>query len=370
MNIVSANLARSSVQTSSNANQLQHGAQVTVKDKAAYKVSKTALPPPLPAITILPAHPIDINRRALAQSTRYIAAQSKMRDTSDSVRIDVQGLEDVTGDVSIIPARDLLESQSTSKKQDFDAAGILLAVAQEQRAITTTPKLGEMSVAIVDELEENYIFNSSWICPVSTCIDHHKRFSSRLEWRRHTRTHFKGMGCAHSDCHWSVLIYKDLDNLLAHTKSCHWLPSDDTCKRFKCQSCFHNLNRSDYLDHLDDCIVHMVQREASGKARPCPMSSCDHHLTDFPSRYHRGLHLFHCHMSAWMRHYIVTDCKRCPKWFELENQFTRHILENHNNRTLKCHCCGFWFNEEKYLEHFNSCYFFLMELTTRSSTSF
>ena len=303
MNIAPADLARSSVLPSPNANDLQHEVQVTVRDKAAYKVSKTALPPHLPAITILPAHPIDINHRALAQSKRYIAAQSRVRETSNSVRIDVQGLEDVTGDVSLIPARNSLESQSTSEGQDLDAAGILLAVAQEQRAITTTPGTEDMSVAIVDEPEESYIFNSSWICPVSTCTDHHKRFSSKLEWGRHTRTHFEGMGCGHSDCHWSISTFKDLDCLVAHTKLGHRLASEDTGKHFKCQSCFYNLSQSDYLDHLDDCIVHMVEREASGKARPCPVSSCDHHLTDFPSKYHRGLHLLECHMVAWMRHY-------------------------------------------------------------------
>ena len=86
------------------------------------------------------------------------------------MRVDVQGFGDVTGDVSVIPARNSLESQSTPEGQDFDAAGILLAVAQEPRAMSTTPELGDLSAVAVDEPEDNAILKISRTCPISTCV--------------------------------------------------------------------------------------------------------------------------------------------------------------------------------------------------------
>ena len=356
MTIAPANLARSSVQPSSNSSRLQHDAYVTAEDKAAYKISQPALPPHPPAITILPAHPIDINRRALAQSNRYIAAHSKVQETNDSVRIDVQSLGDITGDVSFIPARDPLESQSTTERHDFDAAELLLAVAQEPRAISTTPELGDMLAATVDGPEEDAMSISSWTCPVSTCIDHRKRFSSKKERDIHTRTHFEGMGCGHSDCHQSIIIFKESDNLFAHTKFFHRQSSDDTGKHFKCQSCTQDLCQSDYLDHFEDCMVRTVERKALGNARPCPVSSCDHHLIDFGSTYLRDQHLFQCHCGPLICNHNLMDCKQCFKLFALIND-------------AFCPGLDFRLKAEKYLEHFDNCYFFLTELT-RSPTSF
>ena len=285
MTIAPANLTRSLVQSSSSA---KHGAQVTAKDKAAYKVSEPALPPDLPAIMVLPAHPIDINRRALAQSTRYIA---KTRKTSDSVRVDLQKLGGVTGDVGIIPARDSLESYSTPKGQDFDAAGILLAVSQEPRAISTTPELGDMPAATVDEPEEDAYFKSSWTCPVSTCMNHH-RFLLKLERDKHIMTHFGGMSCDHIWCRsYSFKQKYGLQDLKNHIRI-HYCTklNTDHYKDLKCQICFHELSRSDYLDHLDDCIVHILEHEASGKAPLCPKRWYDHLFIDFLPRYLRSHH--------------------------------------------------------------------------------
>ena len=339
---------------------------MTVKDEAAHKISQPALPPHPPAITILRAHPIDINRRALAQSKRYIAAQSKSQETNDSVRIDVQRLEAVTGDVSVIPAQDSLESQSIPIGQDFDAAGKLLAVAQEPRAIWTIPELENMSTAIVDEPEEDALSTSSWTCPVSTCIDHRKMFSSKTKRDKHTRTHFEGMGCGHSACSLSTSIFKDIKHLFAHTKFVHCVSVYDTGKHFKCQSCTQEFKRSDYLDHLDDCMVRTIERKALGNARPCPVSSCDHHLIDFGSTFLRGQHLFQCHSSAREHHNAMSGCEQCSKTFELD---TRHIfLENHEKK-LWCPYCRLGLNGKNFFEHFDDCYYFLMMLRMRFSAS-
>ena len=300
-------------------------------DKAAYKVSEPALPPRFPAITVLPAHPIDINRRALAQSTRYSAALSKKRKTCDSVRIDVERLEDVTRDVSVIPARDSLEPQSTPTGQDFDVAGILLTVAQEPRAISTSTELGDMLAAAVDEPEEDATFTSSRTCPVGTCVDHHKRFLSKLETDKHARTHFEGMICGHFQCRASTFLFKESNRMFAHTKLAHPISIYDTGKPFKCQRCTQNFTQSDYLDHFDDCMVRTVKRKALGNAAPCPVSSCYHHLRDFGSTCLRGQHLLQWHSTLSMRLKVMIGCKQCSKSFALDN-FIRHVLENHDNR--------------------------------------
>ena len=369
MTFALANLARSSVQPSSNVNQLQHDGQMTVKDKAAYKVSQSALPPHPPAITVLPAHPIDVNHRALAQSKRYIAAQSKVQETNDSVRIDAQRLEGVTGDACVEPARDSFESKSTPIRQDYDAAGILLAVAQEPRNISTTPELGDMLSATVDEPEEDAISISWWTCPVSTCTDHHKRFLSKSERDKHTRTHCEGMLCGHSQCDQSTFMFKESKHMFVHISSVHRISFYDTGKHFRCRSCIQELSQSDYLDHFDDCMVRTVEREASGNAAPCPVSWCDHHLIDFGSTHLRGEHLFQCHSTARMHHEAVSGCKQCSETSEFDNSVRRHFLENHKNK-FWCSYCIYGFHGQKFLEHFNNCHSFLSELTQRSPTSF
>lgn len=65
--------------------------------------------------------------------------------------------------------------------------------------------------------------------------------------------------------------------------------------------------------------------------------------------------MFQCHSSAWISNETVRNCNQCSKSFEVENELTRHVLEKHWTRTF-CPCRGFWFNEEKFVEHFNNCY--------------
>lgn len=257
---------------------------MTAKDKAAYNVPELAMPPNLPTITVLPAHPIDINRRALAQSTRYIAARSEERKTSDSVPVDVQEF----GDVSVAQGRYPNAAQLIPEEQDIDAAGTLLAVAHEQRVISTTPVFGDMSVTTVDE-PEVYTRCEVWSCPFEFCRS--IEYSRKEERDKHIMTHVRGGFCDHIFCRLGSLKQKfwplqDLKN--------HLLFGHDDYDRLECQTCFHELSRSAYLDHLDDCIVNLVESKGSGKAPPCPMPWCNDHLTDFPSRHPRRQVLLQC----------------------------------------------------------------------------
>ena len=342
---------------------------MTAEDKAAHKVSRPALPPHPPAITVLPAYPTNINRRALAQSKRCIAAQSKVQQTNDIVRIDVQDLENVTGDVSVLPAQALLQSPFTPEGQDFDAAGILLAVAHQPSTISTTGELGDTLAATVDELEEDAVFKPSWTCPVSTCIDHRKGFLSKLERDKHTRAHFEGMGCGHFDCHASDFIYNESKHMSAHTQLFHPASVYDTHKRFKCQSCTQEFEHNDYLDHFDDCMIRTVERKALGNAAPCPVSTCDHHLIDFGSTYLRGQHLLQYHLTAPTCIKALTGCKQCSKAFGLD-KFKCHVLENHENGPLNCNYCDMWLCRERFIEHFDRCHEFLTDLRRIYSEGF
>ncbi|KAL9136154.1 MAG: hypothetical protein Q9175_002632 [Cornicularia normoerica] len=118
-----------SVQPSPYADRLQYGAPLPVKDKATYKLSDPSLLPHIPAFTILPAHAININLRALAQSSRYIVTQSVAQETKDILRGDSQRVEDV----SVVQARDGFESRITPEEQNLDAAEILVEVAKGQQ---------------------------------------------------------------------------------------------------------------------------------------------------------------------------------------------------------------------------------------------
>ena len=344
-----------------------------MKDKATYTVSEPALPPHLPAITVLPAHPIDINRRALAQSKRYIAARWKKRKASDSVRLDGQEFGDIAGGVSVRQARDWLKLQFTPEVQDLYAAGTLLAVTQEQPAITRTPELEDMSIATVDEPDKDILFKSSWTSPFSTCKDYHKRYSLKGERNKHTMMHIEGMRCGHTVCRWSSSIYESTQDVEVLEKPVR--KSDDpfnydkSYPQFECKNCSQNFNQLDYIDHLDGCVLHTVEREASENTRPCPVSSCDEHLTNIPSRYLRGQHLFLCHLDAWMRRIIVMRCNTCSRSFGLRSPdrvFERHISENHEKVLLCPICCRSQPNEWRLFAHFDTCYTRYMENAMRS----
>ena len=230
-----------------------------------------------------------------------------------------------------------------------------------------------MSAAIVDEPKEEAISKASWTCQFSTCKDYHKRCLLEGERIKHTMTHIGGMRCDHTVCRWSFFNYHsihDAEVLKTHVRKSHDpLNHERSYMEIECQNCSQNFNQSDYIDHLDNCGVRTVNREALENAQPCPVSSCDHHHMDIPSRYLRGQHLFQCHLNAWMRRIIVMGCNMCSRSFGLrfpDRVFKRHISENHENVLLCPICCSSQLNERRLFAHFDTCYTVYMENAMQS----
>lgn len=169
------------MQPSPYANRVQYSVSLPVKGRAANKSSKLPLLPHLPAFTVLPADASVFNRRALSQSTRYIAAQSKAQVTEDVVRGDVQQVRDLR----FIQAGDGFESRLITKEQDLDAAEILVTAAKEQHPICKATDTGTTSVDTDGEIEFDATMEYLQR-PICEC--HHKGFPLRAERDKHTST--------------------------------------------------------------------------------------------------------------------------------------------------------------------------------------
>ena len=137
------------MQPSPYADQPQYGALFPAKDKAAQRNPELPLLPHLPAFTVLPASADIINLRALAQSSRYLAAQSKVQETKDIARDRTQRI----GGVNNTPAQDGLESRIIAEEQDLDAAGILTKAANEQHSISIATYTESRSIDTGNETE-------------------------------------------------------------------------------------------------------------------------------------------------------------------------------------------------------------------------
>lgn len=368
------------MQPSPYADRLQYGAPLPVKDKATYKLSDPSLLPHIPAFTILPAHAININLRALAQSSRYIVTQSVAQETKDILRGDSQRVEDV----SVVQARDGFESRITPEEQNLDAAEILVEVAKGQQPTSVATDAGTISVAPFGESDVGFSMEYSQTCPVPTCEYHHKRFSLKAERDKHTMTHVEGdMICDYYTCPFRSFDWSNdrISNLrvdnVKHVKNHVYIFHDgphNPIKVLECQVCFRELSRPDYLDHLDGCIVRTVEFEASGRARACPVSSCDHHVVEFPSRYLRGQHLFQCHFEILKRCGKMVDCYWCPRENKLNavDEFKSHLSEKHDSdlRIGICPLClRTLISGKELLEHYDTCIILRMERIARIWTS-
>lgn len=284
-----------SVQPSPYADQPQYGASLPVKDKAAQKNLELPLVPHLPAFTVLPAHADDINLRALAQSSRYIAAQAKARETKDIVRDDVQQI----GDGNKMPAQDQSNPHFIVEGQDLDAVEILAKAANEQHLISTATHAETMSVDTGDETEAEAVMEYSQKCPVTTCEYHHKGFSLKVERDKHTMTQFQGdvrcsiwSSCG-SSSDYSNTYLNNVEHLRNHIRIFYGrVPlTHHITATLKCWICHRSFLQPAYLEHLDDCILHAVELEASEKAGTCPVPYCVHHHKDFSSKYQREQHV-------------------------------------------------------------------------------
>ncbi|KAL9065224.1 MAG: hypothetical protein Q9161_008382 [Pseudevernia consocians] len=182
----------SSAQASPYADQPQYGSQSPIKGKAAHKFAGTPLLPHLPTFTVLPAHADDINIRALAQSSRYIAAQSKAQKTKDIVRGDVQQNGDVFGDISVRQPQHGSKSPITPEEQDWDAAETLIEVAKGQRTVSTAMDTEAISVDTGGDSDADASIEDSWRCRFATCEYYHRPFLLKMERDEHTRKHAKG----------------------------------------------------------------------------------------------------------------------------------------------------------------------------------
>ena len=292
MSIAPAKLQRPSARALPYADRLQDGLPSPSCRKDTYVVPAIPPPPHLPAITASPAHADNINTRALAQSSRCLAAKSVALEDKDTVRGGSQQDEDAgtkevqDGDTSCVPP----------EEQDLNAAGILVEVAKEQHLISPAMDIGSTS----DNLSAiNRLIAYSERCPVITCEYRDHRFPSKSHRDWHAITHYEGdlkCGCALS--YSGGLPLSQIVRFRLHVRDC-------AVQLLKCWMCFNFFTRSHFLEHFNDCIVRTVELEASGRARGCSFTTCDHHLTEFPTKYLREQHMKRKH------YWPSLSCDRC-----------------------------------------------------------
>lgn len=221
---------------------------------------------------MLPAHTNNINRRALGQSGRYITARSKAQQIQDVVQVKREQDEIV----SSTQAENSAEHQKSPEEQESDAAKSLVEVARQQQQIGISMNTETISINTGSDSDADASIAYSRRCPVTTCEDHMKCFSSKADRDRHTMTHFNGqIKCGVPICSRWDDVFETVEHLKNHLRRSHlWAWLDP-------------LLYEDYLEHLDDCVVRMVELQASAKATGCPMSSCLYHHVEFSSKYRR-----------------------------------------------------------------------------------
>ena len=197
----------------------------------------------------MPAHANDINLRALAQSSSYLGAQAKAHETKEIVRGDMEQAKVV----SVQQALDAFEYRITSEEEDLIAAGILNSVAKEQHPT---------SIAMDTDAIPVNSSGGSGRCPIITCEYHNKGFSLEADRDKHTASHFEGdFRCSFYSCPLSRKVFSNVQDLKMHINHNHCQPAHD----FICRVCFGYFTQPDYLGHLEDCVVHIVETRGFGK---------------------------------------------------------------------------------------------------------
>lgn len=273
--ITPAKYARPSVPASTQADRSQDGSLSLINDKAAHKASEIPLTPHLSVFSALPAHANKTNIRALAQSKRYTAAHSKAPNSKQNVRDVVQPV----GDVNIGPATDSREHQTVVEDQDLDAAGILVEVAEKQRPppqASVVTDVGRTPIGTTSELEASASADFLHKGPVITCEYHHKS-SLKAVMDRHTMRHFKGIiACGYELCDF-LSDFRNVQTLRSHIQHSHVLND-----WFKCNLCFWDLSKKNYLEHLGDCILRTVELQNPAKAEGDAALFRNSHRKDSP----------------------------------------------------------------------------------------
>ena len=127
-------------------------------------------------------------------------------------------------------------------------------------------------------------------CPIATCSYHTKGFARKYDKNRHTLTHYKGTmvcGFCPGSGSASEKSFNRADVFKRHLTACHGveqtapnsrkksqgalpessrltLASDATGKCSTCAATFSNAQ--DFYEHLDDCVLRVVQQEEPSEA--------------------------------------------------------------------------------------------------------
>lgn len=237
---------------------------IPAKDKTSQEGLETPLLPHLPAFTVMPAHAHSTNPRALAQSTRYIATQSKVQKIKDTVQRNVQQVEDV----DVVLTQDGFENRPNPEGEDLYAARILFGFSKDQHAIFAANDTGTIPVNTNNEIEADGTIEHPQKCPVTNCKYHRKGFPLKTERDEHVIQHFEGViKCGFAYCWYNeivdygVHIFANVEQLRDHVHIWHSIDNKSTCP-----SCDSYFSKSEYLKHIENCIIHKVELEASERA--------------------------------------------------------------------------------------------------------
>ncbi len=304
-----ANSARSSAQAYSCAGGPQYGdySSFPSKDKAVLQ-EKDVLPNP----QVSPAHADSSNPRAPAQSSRYIAAQSKAQETNAAVREDGQQFRDV----SVARARNQYESEIVPEEQDLDAAGILFQVARKQHPTSSSMDTRSILGKECDAPGTYAMMGYPQKCPITTCPDHDdKSFWRKTERDKHVITHFEGNIKFNTNnglysLRWPsfsespATYFQDIKKVKRTIQNYNQWDLHDV----QCLICCYNFTRSGYVDHLEDCIVHTVELHAQGFRA----LSWDYFIIDPPLKHHRDQPTIKHYWPSLGCGWCYTDLCQCP----------------------------------------------------------
>ena len=282
--------------------------------------------PYLPAFTVLPAHADKINLRALAQSNRYIGAQSKAQEIKGVVRVEWHQVEDT----SVVPTSNGFRSGVALEEQDLDVAEILVGVAKEQHPTLPAKDTGALIVKKIGATSADTGRERSRKCPVTIC-PYHNEIQPWLkeEKDKHTMTHFEGdvvfstRNCRYA-LRWPSFVeapqnyFQNIRNLKDAIQNYQWWNLDGS-EDFKCLLCLSNFDHSGYLDHLDGCIVHKVQAEAL-----LPSPGPNHN--ESPPNPQKDQYLIKHYWPSLGCGWCYTDRCRCPQLQQIKEGSWKQVL--------------------------------------------
>ena len=249
--------------------------------KAVNKSQYHEFLPNMPAMKFLQAD--SINPRALAQVETYPTANPVGQNNNRILQADLVNDVDASNPV----AREENTHCAAPKEQVLNAAGILFDAAKEQDPITPTIDTEPASGSMDDKPDADSRTAYAQNCPVTDCWYHDNTFSSKAQRDMHVTLHYEGEHKC-NECNIKNGMegrFVSAGYFKLHVRKHHMTFG------FWCQICLQLFSGSGFVEHLNDCIVHAVELEASGRARGCSLFACDHYLVDFPSKQDREQHM-------------------------------------------------------------------------------